>query len=214
MLKKNKRSLILSSLLIVLPVIVGLIFWNRLPELMTTHWNWQGTADGKSSKAFTVIGLPLFILAMHWFCVLCTGLDPKNKGQNGKVFGMVLWICPVVSLFVGGVVYADAFGVSFDIDRVFLIMIGAMFVIFGNYMPKCRQNSTIGIKVKWALQDEANWNATHRLGGRLWVIGGLLLLVCAFLPEMLIPWLLIVILAVLAVVPIVFSYAFYKKHQW
>lgn len=214
MLKKNKWKLVVTSMIILLPVLFGLIFWNVLPDVMTTHWGADGEANGWSSKPFAVFGLPCVVLAIHWLCVLATSKDPKNKNQTPKVFGMVLWLCPILSLFAGGVTYADAFGKSFEIETLTLLLIGLMFVVLGNYLPKCKQNHTIGIKVKWALENEANWNATHRLGGRLWVIGGVLVMLCAFLPEIVIPWALVVILPVMAVIPAVYSYVYYKKHQW
>ena len=92
MIKRNKLKLIFSSILIFLPSVVGLLLWNRLPESMTTHWGADGNADGFSGKAFAVFGMPLILLAIHWLCIFFTTKDPKNKDQNHKVFGLVLWI--------------------------------------------------------------------------------------------------------------------------
>lgn len=211
MIKNNKRKLIISSLLIVLPILVGLIFWNKLPEQMATHWGSDGNADGWSDRAFAVFGLPLFLLAAHWVCMFFTARDPKNKQQNRKVFGMALWICPVTSWFANGIIYAAAFGIEFNIVALTLFLLGAMLVVIGNYLPKCKQNHTIGIKVKWALENEENWNATHRFGGKVWVVGGLLMMACVFLPEAVIPWILIILLPIVVAIPIVFSYAYSKK---
>lgn len=213
MIKKNKWKLILSSAVILLPLLAGLILWNKLPEQMITHWGADGNADGWSSRAFAVFGLPLFILAMHWLCALFTAKDSKNKDQNKKVFGMVLWICPIVSLFAGAAIYAAALGKAFDMNMIGLLLIGLMFVVIGNYLPKCKQNHTIGIKVMWTLSDEENWNATHRFGGKVWVIGGLLLMACAFLPETAIPWAVVLLLPILAVTPVVYSYIYYRRQR-
>ncbi len=211
MIKTNKWKLILSSIATLLPVLIGVIFWNDLPVQMTTHWGFDGNADGWSSKTFVVFGLPLTMLAIHWICIFFTAKDPKNKNQNQKVFGMVLWISPILSFFVNGIIYADAFGKEFKIEVITLLLIGLMFVIIGNYLPKCKQNYTIGIKVTWALENEENWNATHRLGGKVWVIGGLLLMACVFLPEAAVSWALLIILPVMAAIPIIYSYVYYRK---
>lgn len=211
MIKNNKWKLLISSIIILLPILFGIIFWNELPEQMTTHWGADGSADGWSVKAFAVLGLPLFILVLHWVCVFFTSKDHKNKNQNKKVFGMIWWICPILSVFANGITYADAFGKEFNIGTLTLILIGLMFLVFGNYLPKCKQNYTIGIKVKWALQNEENWNATHRMGGKLWVIGGSIMMACVFLPETVIPWAMLILLPVLAVIPIVYSYAYHRK---
>lgn len=211
MIKNNKLKLIISSIIILLPMLIGFIFWNELPAQMTTHWGADAVADGQSTKLFAVVGLPLILLLLHWVCVFFTARDPKNKGQNKKVFGMVLWICPVISFFANGIVYAAAFGKEFDITALTMLLIGLLLVIMGNYLPKCKQNHTIGIKIKWTLENEENWNATHRMSGKLWVIGGLILMLCAFLPLSLIPWALTLIILILVAVPFIYSYIYHRK---
>ena len=78
-------------------------------------------------------------------------------------------------------------------------------------MPKCTQNLTIGIKVKWALANEENWNATHRFGGKVYVIGGLLLMLCIFLPSAVFLWALILLLTAILLAPVIYSYVYYRK---
>lgn len=211
MIKKNKWKLLVSSIIILLPILLGLIFWNDLPEQVTTHWGADGNADGWSSRPIAIFSLPVFTFIIHWFCIFFTAKDPKNKEQNNKVFGLVLWICPTVSLFASGMIYSASFGKELHANLIGLLVIGLMFVVIGNYLPKCKQNCTIGIRVKWALENEENWNATHRIGGKIWVVGGLLMMACMFLPEAIIPWILVISMAVLAVVPIIYSYQYYRK---
>lgn len=213
MLKKNKGTLLLTSFIIILPILFGLLVWNRLPERMVTHWGVDGTANGWSSRSFAVFAMPLFILAAHWFCAFCTAWDPKNENQNNKVVGLVLWICPVVSLFSNALVYAAAFGKELDAYFITCILIGVLFVVTGNYLPKCRWNSTIGIKVKWALQSEQNWNATHRLAGKAWVVGGILVIFSALLPESIAMYALMAFLTLLALLPTGYSYYYYKTKE-
>lgn len=211
MLRNNKWKLLISSVMILLPIVFGLIFWDDLPEQMTTHWGADGNADGWSSRPVAVLAMPVLVLLIHWLCVFFTVKDPKNKDQNHKVFGLVLWICPVISLFASVVTYTAAFGKELSMGLYASFLFGLLFVVIGNYMPKCKQNYTIGIKIKWTLQNEENWNATHRFAGRIWVAGGLLMLVSAFLPEDSFLWALIISLMVLVVVPFVYSYLYYRK---
>ena len=211
MLKQNKGKLILSSLLILLPALAGVLLWDELPMQMTTHWGLDGAADGWSGRPFAVFGLPLFLLAFHWLCLWITARDKGNKNQSGKVFGLVFWIMPLTSILTSGIVYLTAFGKEFDADTVMLLFLGVMFMVIGNYLPKTRQNRTIGIKIKWTLQNEENWNATHRVGGRLWVLGGLLFMLCIFLPKSVIPWVLLIGMIVLAVIPIAYSYWYHRR---
>lgn len=212
MIKHNRWTLLASSILILLPIVFGLVFWNRLPEQMPTHWGIDGTVNGWSSRPFAVFGLPALLLLLHWVCVFFTAKDPKNKGQNGKVFTLVLWTTPIISLFTGGMMYAAALGKEVQPSGFTALLLGCIFLAVGNYLPKCRQNHTIGIKVKWTLENEENWNATHRFGGKIWVMGGLLLLACAFLPDPAIILATLSIIPMLVVLPFAYSYRYHKKH--
>ena len=211
MIRANKWKLLITSVVIVLPTIFGFIMWDKLPLEMVTHWGVSGNVDGWSSRPFAVFGLPLIVLLVHWICVFATALDPKNRGQNRKVFGLVLWITPVISLFANGMVYAASLGMVLQPHLITSLPLGVVFVIIGNYLPKCKQNHTIGIKVKWTLENEENWNATHRVGGKVWVVGGLLLMVCAFLPESIIPLVTVAAIIVMVGIPVIFSYQYHKK---
>lgn len=210
-IEQNKWGLLMSSIVILLPIIVGLIFWNELPEQMATHWGIDGDADGWGSRVFAVFAMLIFILIMHWVCILFTFLDKKNKDQSRKALGMIFWITPMISLFANTTIYAAAFGKEFNTDVVMMFLIGLMFVVIGNYLPKCKQNYTLGIKVKWALENEENWNATHRFGGKVWVIGGLLMMAGTFLPENYGLFIMIAAMMVLAMVPVVYSYMYHKR---
>lgn len=212
MLKRNKGKLVLSSLIILLPALAGVLLWRVLPEQMTVHWGAGGTADGTGSRLFAVVGLPLLMLAMHWLCILMTAMDPKNRNQSDKAFGIVLWIAPVASLLSGAVLYAAALGVEPRMDQLLPVGIGLMFVLIGNVLPKCRQNYTLGIKVKWALENEENWNATHRFGGKVWVACGFIIMAGTLWPSgQEIVLLTGVLLA--AVAPIVYSYFYARKQR-
>lgn len=198
MLKKNKWSLILSSALILLPMVAGLVFWEemRLPE---------------SAKMMFAVWMPLILLAGQLVCVLFTLKDPKNREQSPKIVNMVLWIMPVISVFTSGITFLTAMGNASGMIGYTLLLLGVMFSVMGNFMPKCKQNSTIGVKVKWALQDEENWNATHRFAGKVWVIGGILFMGLVFLPGELMVAGMLVGIFVLAFIPMIYSYCYYKK---
>ena len=210
MLKKNKWALLISSLVILLPVAVGLLLWERLPEQVPSHWNAAGEVDGWSSKAVAVFAMPAFLLVMHWLCVVVTALDPKNKGKNAKAQSLVLWIIPVLSLLVNGMVYLTALGREVDVSVLMPGFIGVLLLIIGNYLPKCSRNSTIGIKLPWTLHSDANWNATHRLAGKVWTLGSLGIICSAFLPGTSSVWVLLVITVAMVIIPTAYSYWFYK----
>jgi uncharacterized membrane protein len=107
-------------------------------------------------------------------------------------------------------VYPAAMGYSVPIEVIMPLLVGVMFIVVGNLLPKCRQTYTMGIKLPWTLASEENWNATHRFGGTVWVIGGIVTLLTAFFGNF---WVLMVILAVMCIVPTVYSYRYYRKHE-
>lgn len=211
MIKHNKWKLLITSVIILLPILVGLILWNDLPEQLPTHWGGDGNVDGWSPKLFAVVGSPLLILAVHWLCIWITAKDHKNRDQSAKIYGAVLWVSPVLSFFVCGITYATALGKSLSMGLSIFSLMGLLFIVLGNYMPKCRPNRTIGIKVIWALANEENWNATHRFGGKVFVICGCLLMTVVFLPETVAMWVLMPVTLLMILIPIIYSYVYYRR---
>ena len=197
----NKRTLILTSAVILLPMLVGLALWNRLPEQMPTHFGFNGTADGYSSRLFAIVGLPMFILAIQLLCAFALRADPKKQNISEKLVQLTLWICPAVSLFVGVSMYASALGYVPSINRFVSVFVGLLFVVMGNYLPKCRPNYTMGIRIPWTLADEENWNHTHRFAGYVWIVVGLVVTASAFSGRM--NNVLIVLLIAVAISPVV-----------
>ena len=213
MLKKNKFKVILSAVIILLPMLFGIIMWNDLPNTITTHWGADGNADGFSGKAFAVFGLPCILLVLHFICLLFTLLDKKQKEQNPKALGMIFWIIPIISLWTNGIMYRAAFGKEIDLQLFFPILLGIMFIFMGNYLPKIKQNRTLGIRLSWTLNNEENWNRTHRLGGKVWVVGGMILLFSVFLPLKAMVWIIVSVITAIAVIPLAYSYYVYKEQQ-
>ncbi|MBQ8409403.1 MAG: SdpI family protein [Clostridia bacterium] len=211
MMKQYKWKLLVSSLLILLPILFGIGLWNELPQQMATHWGLDGKANGWSTPLFAVVFFPLLLLCAHWICIWVTARDKKNAEQSEKVFGMIFWIIPIISLYANSILYATAFGMDLNISTLSLVLIGVCFILIGNYLPKCKQNNTIGIKISWTLANEENWNYTHRLGGRVWVIVGILTLLCVFLPAKVLPAVLILSILSAVGIPFLSSYLFYKK---
>jgi len=203
MIKKNKSTLILTSIIILIPMLVGLLLWGKLPDQVPTHWNVDGEIDGWSSKAFAVFALPGFLMALHWVCVLASAADPGSKNYHPKMLRLVLWICPVIGLVMGALVYSVALGFDLSVEIIMPLLVGMMFIIVGNLLPKCRQSYTMGIKLPWTLDNEENWNMTHRFGGKVWVIGGVFTMATAFMSSF---WMLLSILAVMVAAPTLYSY--------
>lgn len=207
-MKKHLKILIITSLAILVPILAGVFLWKQLPEQIPSHWNFAGEIDGWSSKPFLVFGLPLIMLGFHWFCAIATFTDPKKDQHPSKVLNLVFWLIPTISAVTLSFSYAAALGKEVPVEMVMPILMGLLFVIIGNYLPKCKQNYTIGIKIPWTLNNEENWNKTHRLAGRLWVVCGLIIMLTGFFGSF---WILLSLTFVMVLVPLIYSYVLYRK---
>ena len=213
MIKKNKITIIFANILTLLPIISGIILWNKLPPHLPIHWNLAGEADSYGSKAFFVFGLPLIMLALLWVCILVTALDKESKKQNPKAVSAMLLIIPLLSCCLSGLTYGMVLYESTFPVYFINLLFGVMFIIMGNYLPKCKQNKTMGIKIKWTLESEENWQATHRFGGIVWFFCGAALVLTILLPEKISMAVMFVLILVAVLVPTIYSYCFYKKQK-
>ncbi|MBQ9841472.1 MAG: SdpI family protein [Erysipelotrichaceae bacterium] len=210
MLKKYRGLLIVTSFIILIPMLIGFGLWDQLPDQIPTHWNMQGEIDGYSSKLFAIVVLPLILVGVQWLCTLGTLADPKNKNISDKLWKLVLWICPVISLLLGYITYGTVLGMQIDINAIMPIFMGLLFMVIGNYLPKCKQSYTVGIKIPWTLNSEENWNKTHRFAGPCWMIAGFLSAVLGMLGLM-VP--MLICLIVMVFVPVIYSYMYYVKYE-
>ena len=210
MLKKYRKTLIVTSIITLLPMLAGVILWNKLPEQFPIHFNTAGEVDGWSSKAFGVFGLPLILVAFQWLCGLGSlKMDPKAENLEGKVFSLVLWFIPVLSLVMNALVYCTALGVNMNVQIIMPLLIGLLMVIIGNWLPKCKQTYTLGIKLPWTLADETNWNRTHRFAGPIWVVCGMVIMVCGLIGGAFL-WVMVAAFVVMIAAPTVYSYLLFK----
>lgn len=209
MLKKYKRTMIITSILLLLPILAGILLWNQLPDTIVTHWNSNWEPDGWTSKPLAVLGLPTLLLGLHWLSVIVTSADPKRQNLlENKAFVIVLWIIPFISLLASSFTLCYALNITLPMNRIIPVFIGLLFIIIGNYLPKCRQSYTFGIKLPWTLADEDNWHKTHRLAGVVWVVGGILILLSGIF-SLYIPMFIAFMLMI--VIPTAYSYALYQK---
>ncbi len=213
MMKNNKWRVALSFAVILLPMAFGLVMWKHLPNTFTTHWGMDGKADGFGRKALVVFGLPAIFTVIHGLTLLLTFWDERQKQQSPKALGMIFWMIPLLSLFVHAVLYSVALGRELNFSMLIPVPLGILLMLMGNYMPKVKQNATLGIKVSWALRNEENWNRTHRFGGKVMVVGGLCVLLSALLPLQVTAAVCVCVLLAMALLPTLYSYLIYKSHQ-
>ena len=96
------------------------------------------------------------------------------------------------------------------VSRLGMVFVGLIFIVIGNYLPKCRHNYTVGIRLPWTLDDEDNWNHTHRFAGYVWIIAGVVTLLSVFLSHAAVVWVAAIFVASLS--PLVYSFVYAKRH--
>ena len=200
--------------LIVAAVALSLIFYWQLPDIVPVHWNAAGEIDGRAPKLEGVSIIPIAMLVVLAVFALLPRISPagydiekKSRAYRAILFGVLAFLLAVhVQLLLAGMHRAPS------LDTFVSVALGALFIILGNYIPKMRRNFFVGIRTPWTLADEDVWFRTHRLGGVLFVIGGVLLMaVGPFLHGRATEIFLIVVVGAAALVSVVYSYAIYRR---
>ena len=208
-MKINRKTLILTTLVCLLPIIAGALLYSSLPETVPTHFNFEGEPDGWSSRAFAAFGLPAIMLGMNFVLQFALNADPKRQNMSEALMNIAVWSVPVLSVLCCGMTLAKSLGYDVRFEVVIPVFMGLLFIIIGNYLPKTKQSYTMGIRLPWTLNSEENWNRTHRLAGFLWVLCGVFFIAMSF-----IGWSLpifLILLAVMILVPLAYSYLLYRK---
>lgn len=205
---KNKKSIIITTIVCLIPILMGLVLYNQLPDQIVTHFDVNGEPNGYSSKAFAVFGLPVFLSAINTILHIALENDPKKQNASKIIVTIAKWTCPVLSIIINPLMYLIALGKDMPLVMIIMLLCSILIIAMGNYMPKCKPNYTVGIKLPWTLEDEDNWNKTHRLAGFLWFAGGVIMLISSFLE-----WqeVFLAVILVIAIVPMVYSFIYYKK---
>ena len=211
-IKINKKLVLFTSILILLPSLVGCVFWNQLPEEIPTHFNLLGQADGYNHKVFAIFGLPALMLLMHWVLLFLMIKDPKSSNISSKIQVLIYWMIPFVSCLSMISIYGESLGYSMLSGLLAQIFMGVVMIVIGNYLPKTHRNYIIGIRLPWTLESDKNWRKTHRLAGKIWVLGGLLLFLNSFV-QIYVYWVFFLTLLLVVLMPGVYSYQLSKSES-
>ncbi len=199
-------------LLPVLSLIVAAITYPYLPEQIPIHFSFDGTPDNYGGRAFIFV-LPLISFACTAMAAYLPHMDPKKSSYERfpKAYELLHWSINILFFIVTAALAVYYMGWLSNPGYMVVVAVGILVAVIGNYMPKMKQNFFCGIKTPWTIMDEENWNKTHRLGGKLWVLGGLVLAIIPFLPENIASVLIFANLFVLIIIPYAYSYILFKK---
>lgn len=203
----------LGVVLFVVAVAISVVAYPFLPETVPIHWNLRGEADGFAPKAVALALTPALILVFAGLLRILPAIDPKREEirRFERSYHMAINLILTLLLVIHAMVVANGAGWSVDVSVVLPLLIGLLFLFLGNEMPRFRQNFFLGIRTPWTLSDEEVWRQTHRVGGRVFVVGGALMMAASFLPA---PQRFAVFLAAAvasSLIPVVLSYVYYRR---
>ena len=209
----NRRRLIWASVAIVAAMLVMAAWaWIRLPAgaEVPIHWGADGTVNGTAPKTVGLLLLPALAIGLTILLAFIPRFEPRraNLERSGKAYGAV-WMAVLLLLAgIQALVVATALGATVDITRLMLIGIGGLYLVIGNYLPKVRPNYMMGIRTPWTLTSDLAWAKTHRIGGRLFVLEGLVFIAMGIVgvsPEAL---LVVLIGGIVFLLVVLFAYSY------
>ena len=180
---QSKR--LFSWALILSPLLVTLIMLPILPNEIPMHFGFDGTITRYGSK-YEMLILPAIAIVSGLFWILVEKIVIKQDKEKGVRNAKVLYWCSVVfTLFflvltiqIAYIGYNDIQNINDEIDvlRIMTVCFGIIFIVIGNLLPKCKQNIIVGIRTKWTLSCETSWYKTHRLGGKVMLFYGIVII--------------------------------------
>lgn len=204
--RKNSKISIIASLVIL--IIFNALFYNKMPDQLPTHWNFQGQADDYSSKFQAMVMIQGFLVLMNLFLCFMLDNDPKNERQNNFLMTLTKLSMPIMMIVIYVITILAGLGRDVNTSVIISLLMGVLFIAIGNYMPKVKRNYTVGIKLPWTLNSDENWRRTHRLGGICFILMGLCFFATPFVKSELI---IFIPIAIVLVLPMIYSYYLYTK---
>ena len=204
--RKNSKISIIASLVIL--IIFNALFYNKMPDQLPTHWNFQGQADDYSSKFQAMVMIQGFLVLMNLFLCFMLDNDPKNERQNNFLMTLTKLSMPIMMIVIYVITILAGLGREVNTSVIISLLMGVLFIAIGNYMPKVKRNYTVGIKLPWTLNSDENWRRTHRLGGICFILMGLCFFATPFVKSELI---IFIPIAIVLVLPMIYSYYLYTK---
>jgi uncharacterized membrane protein len=199
--------------IVLMPFVYLAFIWKTLPNKVPTHWNYKGEVDHWGDK-FSLIGL-LFMLPVFTYALMLVipKIDPKKRIalMGGKFYQLKFFLVLFMSILALFIIFITK-NQSFSSPNLIYVIAGVLLIVFGNYFKVIQPNYFIGIRTPWTLENNEVWKVTHVFAGKLWVIGGLVIVLGGLIFEnhsFSIAFISLVV--VLAIVPMVYSYIKFKE---
>ena len=205
-------------MLVALPLVYLVKIYPSLPAVIPTHFGFDGKPNGfgeKQTIIWIILTVSMLSLGAYFLIRNLPRIDPKKSSAlgSGNMRKIGIAVVALMSAMMIAILYASMHG-SISFNRLFYPLMGIFFIVVGNLMYNIKPNYFVGIRIPWTLENEDNWRATHHVGGKLWVIGGILITICSpFLPGKAGEYFFLASTLVLALVPIIYSFIYFKNNK-
>ncbi|MBQ2695767.1 MAG: DUF1648 domain-containing protein [Clostridia bacterium] len=170
------RILIITCAVCLLPILLGVSLWEKLPETMAIHFNIHNQPDGFAGKGFVVFGLPVLMVLLQVFCCFVNDINAKKHGERKKFERATKWIIPVMTIVLQIATLGYGLGWNFDVRKVAALLVGGVLLVIGNYLPKFDYIKNYDL-------DSEKARKINRFIGYETVVMGVLFIVSIFLPP-------------------------------
>jgi uncharacterized membrane protein len=209
-----KKELPLIAI-VLLPFIYLAYIWNQLPEKVPMHWNINGEIDRYGEKVELIIIPILLPLLVYIIFLVVPKIDPKNRlnKMGNKLQTIKFLLTTLMSILALFIIYT-AKNESFTNPNYMVFIIGVLYIVLGNYFKTLKANYFIGIRTPWTLEKETVWKKTHELGGKLWFIGGIIVVIASLILRKERNFtVFLIITGIITIIPIVYSYLTFKNEK-
>ncbi len=212
-MKFTFKTEIIPILIILISIGLGFYFYSAFPDTVPVHWGVNGEVDRWGSKFEGAWLMPMIAVGMYVLFLVLPLIDPK-KEKYQQFFKVYLMFRTLILLMMFGIYLIaslNTLGYNVRVEVWIPVAIGLLFLIMGNYMGKLKANWFMGIRTPWTLSSDEVWNKTHRLGGKMFMILGVLLMITPLLPYSNIFLTVVMPVLIVGLVPVVYSFVLYKK---
>lgn len=205
------RTLIVSTVFVLIAVLAAVWLYPQLPPQLPVHWDLQGHANGYMSRFWGAAFPALTILALAMVTALLPLISPRRFGITPfmSAYGIVMLSVQGAALVVGLCTLLDGAGYALPMPTIAMLSVGVLLMVIGNYMGKLRRNFFIGIRTPWTLASDAVWERTHRLGGWLFMLAGVVIVIGVLAGAPL--GFSLSAIAVAVLIPCVYSFRIYRR---
>lgn len=205
---KRSKTFKIGLLVSLIPFVLGGIFYKSLPDQIATHFDINNNPDSYSSKNFALFGLPAIMILIYLVTYFVTTADPKKSNQGDKALNIVLIAVPLMNIVISAATIAFGLGKKIDIATITTSLVAILMIFIGNYLPKVKRNYTIGIKLPWTMDNDYVWEKTHVLAGKVYMLGGFLILLGSILFNNF--YFFITVSVLIIFIPMIYSYKIYR----